>query len=55
MRLFTQVSSLLFAPSIQFTHCEPAGLGACGITNNDNDFIAAASMQLFDGFLYVFV
>jgi expansin (peptidoglycan-binding protein) len=26
------------------------GLGACGITNKDTDYIAAASHQLFDSF-----
>jgi hypothetical protein len=27
-----------------------AGLGACGITNTNNDFIVAASAELFDSF-----
>lgn len=30
------------------------GLGACGITNNDNDFIAAIGHGGFDSFPYVF-
>lgn len=26
------------------------GLGACGLTNHDGEYIVAVSMQLFDGF-----
>jgi hypothetical protein len=33
--------------------CCSAGLGACGITNKDTDFIAAVSHLLFDVFPYV--
>lgn len=37
-------------PCIIVTEPSPAGLGACGITNNDNDFICAVSHLLFDAF-----
>lgn len=56
-------------PSFPFTNCcaiclnivlhysgtfYATGLGACGITNNDNQHIAAVSHLLFDSFPYVF-
>ena len=44
---------------IAFTHIFSAatyyttGLGACGITNTDSDYIVAVSHDLFDNYPYV--